>query len=311
MIFVLRIVSIFAPLFIIFMTKCLTYIKKLITTILLSLPVITAIAEEHPMATLKAEYDYTIQSLNTKTGERSPYTKKFVLQIAPGVSYYYNPQTHFVDSMENDPHGKLILDQAWTAAYHAFGNDRSKDPFKIMEEQGFIRESRYRCLKDFSKGSIRVWDSNMGDKYRYDIEMADLNWELGDSTKNVMGYECQLAIADYHGRKWHAWFTPEIPSQDGPWQLCGLPGLILEASCEGGLHSFIITGLQQCSEPLKPSFENDKYFITKRKSVLKNKDYSRRNRAAQISAMTQGAVKISDSVNYKGEDDSIELDYHE
>lgn len=285
--------------------------KKLFTTTLFSFVFIAAMAEERPTATLKAEYDYIEQSTNTDTEKKTPFIRKFVLQIAPAISYYYDPQTHYVDSMENDPQGKLILDQAWVAAFNTFRDDRSKDPFKTMSEQGFLRKSRYRCLKDFNAGSIRVWDSNMGDKYRYDVEMADLNWELGDSTKNVFGYGCQLASANYHGRKWLAWFTPEIPAQDGPWQLCGLPGLILEAYCEGGLHSFIITGLQQCSEPLKPSFEDDRYFITKRKVVLKNKDYSRRNRAAQINAMTQGAVKISDAVNYKGEDNSIELDYHE
>lgn len=76
--------------------------------------------------------------------------------------------------------------------------------------RGMSRESAYRCLKDFSSEKIRVWDSNMGDKYRYDVDMNDLVWEFGDSIKHIMGYECQLAHADYHGRRWDVWFTPEI-----------------------------------------------------------------------------------------------------
>ena len=285
--------------------------NRSIIYLLFSFICLTSMANEKPKATLKAQYDFVTQSLNTKTGKRSPFIRNYVLQMAPRVSYYYDTRTFYVDSMENDPQGKIILDQARDAAYRAFGEDHTKDPFKTLEEQGFVRNSRYKCLKDFNKNSIRVWDSQMGDKYRYDVDMADLTWDLGDSTKTVMGYECQLATTDYHGRRCEAWFAPNVPVQDGPWQLCGLPGLIMEASCEGGLYSFHITGLQQCNEALKPTFEDDSYYIIDRKAVLKMRDYSRKNRAAQINAMTGGKVKLSNSVNAKEDsDDLIETDYH-
>lgn len=54
--------------------------------------------------------------------------------------------------------------------------------------------------------------------------------EIADSTKNILGYDCVMATAHYHGRDWTAWFTPDIPLPEGPWKLTGLPGLILEAS---------------------------------------------------------------------------------
>lgn len=272
---------------------------------------LTIIAQERPTATLKAQYDFITLSLNTKTGERIPSISEFILQISPTASYYYNPRTYYIDSLENDPQGKITIAEARDAAYRAFADDNTKRPFETLKNLGLVKESQYRCFKDFNAGYIRVWDSNMGDRYRYDIDMADLNWVLGDSTTNILGYECHLATADYHGRKWTAWFAPEIPSQDGPWQLCGLPGLIMEATCEGGLYSFVITGLQQCQEELKPSFEDERYFISNRKSVLKMRNYSRRNRAAQISAMTGGKVKLTNNVNYDGDEDLIETDYHE
>ena len=86
----------------------------------------------------------------------------------------------------------------------------------------------------------------------------------------------------------------------------------MEASCDGGLYSFVITGLQQCDERLKPSFEDDRYFISNRKAVLKMRDYSRKNRAAWIGTITGGKVKLPNSVNAKADsDDLIETDYHE
>lgn len=140
--------------------------------------------------------------------------------------------------------------------------------------------------------------------------MNDLEWEICNSTITVLDYECNLATADYHGRKWHVWFAPDVPVQDGPWQLCGLPGLIMKAETDDGEYGFVITGLQKCHEPFKPILiQEDQLYKTKRKSFLKMKNYSRRNRSAQISAMTGGKVTVN--ADYKGKDDYIETDYHE
>ena len=57
--------------------------------------------------------------------------------------------------------------------------------------------------------------------------------------------ECVEATANYRGRTWTAWFAPEIPVQDGPWKLCGLPGLILEAHDANSDYIFEATGLLQ------------------------------------------------------------------
>lgn len=189
--------------------------------------------------------------------------------------------------------------------------DTGGNPFDIVRGKGLMAERRYKCQKDFKSNSITVWDTSGADTYQYVVDMNDLSWELCDSTEIVLDYECTLATADYHGRKWKAWFATDIPVQYGPWQLCGLPGLILKAETGDGEYGFIITGLQQCNEPLKPTLINpDKLFKTKRKSFLKIKDYSRRNRSAMISAMTNGKVNPKNA-DYKGTHDYIETDYHE
>ncbi len=96
---------------------------------------------------------------------------------------------------------------------------------------GINRGSRYKNMKDFDTRTITVWDSQMGDRYRYPVEMDDLQWSFRTLLKWCWIIECQFAVADYHGRKWYAFFgsAPGNPVQDGPWQLCGLPGLIMEA----------------------------------------------------------------------------------
>lgn len=287
--------------------------KRFFYTIsIISLVVLSSLAEGRPNAFLKAQYTEWHKSRDNKDDVEKAQKAteyKYILQIGNGGSYYYDPQTFYVDSLENDPTGKAIRDQAMSDALHEF-MESGKDAFAIMEEKGLMAKSRYKNEKDFQKHTITVWNSNGADRYQYEVDMNDLQWELCDSTASVLDYECNLATADYHGRKWKAWFALEIPVQDGPWQLCGLPGLIMKADTEDGEYGFLITALQECNEPFKPILiDKDELYKTKRKSYLKMRDHGRRNRSAQISAMTGGKVNVN--ADYKGTDDFIETDYHE
>ena len=80
----------------------------------------------------------------------------------------------------------------------------------------------------------------------------------------------------------------------------------MEAATADGEYGFTIKGLQQCDEPLGDPYENpDKIFKTTRIALLRMKDYGSRNRAAQINALTGGAVNIKENIDF------IETDYHE
>ncbi len=70
-------------------------------------------------------------------------------------------------------------------------------------------------------------------------------WEILDETKDIIGYECIKAVSADRGRRWTVWFTPEIPIQEGPWKLCGLPGLILEAEDNHNEYHYLANGLRQ------------------------------------------------------------------
>ncbi|MFC0344220.1 MULTISPECIES: GLPGLI family protein [Epilithonimonas] len=56
----------------------------------------------------------------------------------------------------------------------------------------------------------------------------NIDWILEKETKKIQQFTVQKATTNFGGRKWIAWFTKEIPVNEGPYKFRGLPGLILE-----------------------------------------------------------------------------------
>ena len=95
--------------------------------------------------------------------------------------------------------------------------------------------SGHNCVWEYYKnypaeGKSTFTDVVGKDEYQCVENVETPDWQLiPDSTATIMGYKCQLAKARFKGRTWFAWYTEDIPVNEGPWKLCGLPGLILRA----------------------------------------------------------------------------------
>ena len=73
--------------------------------------------------------------------------------------------------------------------------------------------------------------------------VENIDWKIAKETKKIGEFKCQKAETDFRGRHYTAWFAPEIPINNGPWKLQGLPGLILEASDDKKQVSFVFEAL--------------------------------------------------------------------
>lgn len=65
--------------------------------------------------------------------------------------------------------------------------------------------------------------------YLIDEPYPAINWKISSDTSTIFNLHCQKATAHFKGRDYIAWFCPDLPFRNGPWKLCGLPGLIVEA----------------------------------------------------------------------------------
>lgn len=93
----------------------------------------------------------------------------------------------------------------------------------------------YVVYKNYpEKGKITYTDKEFKD-YIYQEDLEVPKWKIyTDEEAPIAGYQCQKAQTNFRGRTWTVWFTPDIPISDGPWKLCGLPGLILKAEDSKG-----------------------------------------------------------------------------
>lgn len=92
------------------------------------------------------------------------------------------------------------------------------------------------------------------------IRKINLSWKLSNETKKIQGYNCQKATVDFGNRKWEAWFTSEIPIQEGPYIFDNLPGLIIQMNDLDNQHSFLLVENYKTSNS-KTNLFNRPYFI--------------------------------------------------
>lgn len=56
-----------------------------------------------------------------------------------------------------------------------------------------------------------------------------IDWKMTNEEMEIMGFRCLKATAEFGGRTYNAWYTPDVPVPYGPYMLNGLPGLIVKA----------------------------------------------------------------------------------
>ena len=236
--------------------------KTIVSILLLTSLAVQATARE-PMidrAHMKClyRYVYTFDTLKNELRD-----DLLILQIGKEVSKCYSYYTFQCDSLRRTPDGAKVWSELFRRAIEKDG---------IYGDFPHVRMSTY-VYKNYPTGQMTITDRISLQDYCYVDSLHTQTWTMGDSTREVLGYTCQQATADFRGRRWTAWFATDIPVSDGPWKLGGLPGLILEAYDEGKQHVFTAVGLERVKDELiifnRPFGGNHRYEQTNRLEFLR------------------------------------------
>lgn len=85
------------------------------------------------------------------------------------------------------------------------------------------------------------------DYYKYQTN-DKIVWNILPETKTQNNYNMQKAITNFGGRNWIAWFSKDIPINQGPFKFQGLPGLIFQIEDEKKHFSFNLVEIKKLEQ---------------------------------------------------------------
>lgn len=125
----------------------------------------------------------------------------------------YNPDIDSLNLVEKDEYVLKIIPKSNESFFYSLKSDNSfnAEIYKKLNRKEFLK---YEKIVDFP---FRI---------KYQLDMS--NWKLHSEKKVILEKKCSKATVAFGGREWVAWYTTELPFNDGPYKFYNLPGLILE-----------------------------------------------------------------------------------
>ncbi|QBO59180.1 GLPGLI family protein [Chryseobacterium salivictor] len=222
------------------------------------------------------EYQFVKDSLN-----KQDITKELMnLDISKDGSSFYSRDVHISDSTMNAYFERQIKNTG----------SMNVDMKMMSQRKGSVRYKIFKKYPDFKIAA----SINIGmDSYQVSDDRK-MVWTILPDQQKIGEFNAQKATTDFAGRKWVAWFSAELPFQDGPYKFHGLPGLIVKLEDLTKTHQFELIGISKFT----PVTEKVSEFTVKKKEIeINQKQYRKiysedRNDPAKAikQALANGAV---------------------
>lgn len=99
----------------------------------------------------------------------------------------------------------------------------------------------YKVTKQYPDFKTHLFTKISSDSYKIEEDKKP-EWKILPDKQKIGEYNAQKATTKYGGREWTAWFSTDLPFQDGPYKFYGLPGLIVKIEDKTGSHSLTLVG---------------------------------------------------------------------
>lgn len=164
--------------------------------------------------------------------------ENMILDITEKGSTYQSYDNYVTDSLMHEQ-----FEKARATGSRNFNFNRS--------ERSAIR---YRVTKQYPEFKVYLHERFSSEAYKV-LEDEKLNWNILPETEKIGTYQAQKATANFGGRIWTAWFTTDLPFQDGPYKFHGLPGLIIKVEDKTGTHRINLVGNKILRDVMKETTE--------------------------------------------------------
>ena len=181
-----------------------------------------------------------------------------VLAIAQNKRFIY--EYKFISDSTNVDDVKtemMFLDTTKDGSkYYSYTVFNSDSIMKVDLEKQLAATGSINVKSDMRKGDVRYSVTKTYPDYKINLHrrlgmdaynISDdrkINWKILSEKEKIGEWNAQKAEADFAGRKWIAWFSTEIPIQDGPYKFRGLPGLIIKIEDKTGSHKMELKGIK-------------------------------------------------------------------
>lgn len=233
--------------------------KFTLITLVLSLWTITqlhagqlALKDDNPNEQVQVRVIYHFSQKAIKDREPIIITDTMALDMGNNWSVYYDWNKARRDSLSeanfrNNPPKRVSL---------RFSEDELQQRLdarnQIISTIDRSKGERARIYKYRTSGKVFIFDDAPNNQPGGNIKYFKLtenipsqNWQILNDTATILGYTCMKATSFFRGRIYNAWFTLDIPINDGPWKLYGLPGLILKVEENNQVFIFEAIGIQE------------------------------------------------------------------
>lgn len=210
--------------------------------------------ETHTIEPAEFEITYSIKE--------QPHWDTYIFRCGRNVSQYFSQPALQSDKMlaNDDPALFIIANER----IKALGTPEYAKKYPLSTGDNDII---YCYHKD---GIFKTYARVFGTHYLITENITIPEWTLCEDTTSILGMECKKATTNFRGRYWEVWYTEEIPISQGPWKLCGLPGMILKANSPKFM---LIEAISIKNKNLEPvtfyNYLNYKYALTDRMEYLK------------------------------------------
>jgi GLPGLI family protein len=169
---------------------------------------------------------YEYRFISDSTNKADVKTELMLLDIDKNGSSYYSRDKFIADSTS-----KADLEKQLKLNSGNINISRSDKPGQVS----------YKVTKRYPDFKTYLFTKVSSDSYKVEEDQKP-EWKILPDKQKIGAYNAQKATTSFGGREWTAWFTTELPFQDGPYKFYGLPGLIVKIEDKTGSHSMTLIG---------------------------------------------------------------------